>query len=503
MLTSRKGSFAVAGAGGLLTWCLAWGFGTGLNTVEKREENTLRGEVNAALDPAARVHQRITTGALDQISEKVDGRTQTFSPRAKKEVADHNADVDRYNYVSAQHFDNGDLKEGSESIYRAKEAAIVALTGDIPNGRLARVHIGRALHAIQDFYSHSTWLFYHTSIELAPLGDMPTHPSLLNSNHIVCDASGSNPTISSLTSGVYDEDTFLFITQIGTTLSFVKQFVGVESLGNGRCIHGLPVAGSAGINRDLVGRDGFLDAYAAAQAASLDFVRSKIIGDARVRNNVDALCALLDVSPLECKTEQIEILIFTAPPQTPPLGGFASSSTSSGPATEQSIPLDLGTVFRTDRNVRMCRIGKRWIPKTITADRPRGTAGGCPSLVGGHEFTSVKLDEDGTLTGHFKHYERYAGVCGVGTTTAAISRSSDSKIEYRINLKDGAGWGHQSLNSSESIDGQTSSQSVDRQGSWGAGKVFFNYASGGTVSHRPGDEIPEECKDSKTEVTLP
>lgn len=116
----------------------------------------------------ANFHSDSTTGSLATISSTVDGKALRFTPKAINEVAQANVDVDcggdaRCVCIECQsdpsrHFDSENFGTSSLRILRLKEAIIANITSPSPSGFTARANLGQALHTIEDFYAHSTWV---------------------------------------------------------------------------------------------------------------------------------------------------------------------------------------------------------------------------------------------------------------------------------------------------------------------------------------------------------
>ena len=60
--------------------------------------------------------------------------------------------------VPHYHFDGEAFTETNHRINLLKENLIAEITKSPPDGKIARKWLGEALHAVQDYYSHSTWV---------------------------------------------------------------------------------------------------------------------------------------------------------------------------------------------------------------------------------------------------------------------------------------------------------------------------------------------------------
>ena len=79
-----------------------------------------------------------------------------YGPVSISEIADSDAGVDANTEIAAAHFDSEAFEDGSIRITKEFEQALIHLE----HGRAgqARIEIGRALHAVQDFFSHSNFV---------------------------------------------------------------------------------------------------------------------------------------------------------------------------------------------------------------------------------------------------------------------------------------------------------------------------------------------------------
>lgn len=116
-------------------------------------------------------HEAITRSALETVIRRDFGVSPTKSmERAIVAITESNAYVDTDQVHSSKHFDAENFLGGQEWIIFQREWVLTRAREG--KGVLARYALGQALHPLQDFYAHSTW------IELgnrAPLG-MLTNP---------------------------------------------------------------------------------------------------------------------------------------------------------------------------------------------------------------------------------------------------------------------------------------------------------------------------------------
>jgi len=114
-------------------------------------------------------HTAITDSAIEELNNEFFGLTTLSKPmrKARDQISDANADVDDDQNDAVKHFDGESLPEG--------QARLIALFGDVvtalqsDNAQGARQKLGQALHTLQDFYSHSSWV---------ELGNLSPHPGL-------------------------------------------------------------------------------------------------------------------------------------------------------------------------------------------------------------------------------------------------------------------------------------------------------------------------------------
>lgn len=113
---------------------------------------------NRALPFVDPVHERITSEALSDLTVSLSsGRTLKFDRLRIDFAVSANAgvDIDMFN-IPYMHFDNESLVEGSGYLIRARAAIReFAKSGDY---NWAIINLGTALHTVQDFYSHTTWI---------------------------------------------------------------------------------------------------------------------------------------------------------------------------------------------------------------------------------------------------------------------------------------------------------------------------------------------------------
>lgn len=114
-----------------------------------------------------RSHETITKDAIKQVLSQVYGLqkpSRTVSLALDK-ITEGNAFVDEDQKNGYLHFDGESFNQGQQQIQKMKEWLLYSLRAD--RIEEARFNLGRALHTLQDFYSHSTWV---------DLGNTGPHP---------------------------------------------------------------------------------------------------------------------------------------------------------------------------------------------------------------------------------------------------------------------------------------------------------------------------------------
>lgn len=234
-------------------------------------------------------HRTVTREVLVDIQVTIAGRSRRFTEAAIREIVDANEDTDSILFKSAalwheeRHFTNEAFSASTDNLLTLKKQAIEALKNPTATGRgnnaavTAWRRIGTALHAIQDFYSHSNWIELNnsgieSSFGRSKLADPETSLQACPNDPNVLGPSGGG----GLTSGYY----------VTTT--------GCGPLPHaGKCYHGNYTAACRGINKDLPAYTGHQTALSIAKTATRDFVM-QIIND--LQGNDKALGALLGQS---------------------------------------------------------------------------------------------------------------------------------------------------------------------------------------------------------------
>jgi hypothetical protein len=116
---------------------------------------------NNKTTPSDITHESITMKVIERLDKNelfhVTNLTDSMT-RAAKEIADGNAGVDLSNlfFVPSYHFDDEEFAAGQNLLVQAVDRIKDALNKH--DTKAARRELGRALHTLQDFYSHTNWL---------------------------------------------------------------------------------------------------------------------------------------------------------------------------------------------------------------------------------------------------------------------------------------------------------------------------------------------------------
>jgi Lectin C-type domain len=279
------------------------------------------------------IHEQITTEALDSIVVFFeDSSPAKLSSEFKNAVAEENTENDEAGLDYGQmHFDDSRLKESAAYVWNAKLGAVEAFKNGNPDvvlpnnlaldGKGIQVNLGTAMHTIQDFFAHSTWVEINYSrngnapvlpVPLLGIVENPFNEPAFSSvekldvessrsadgqpiSDSVCGFSSVKEPTTKLTSAYYDlamsdmpnlvqstKDlgfyTDQWSSQNRTILGFLAlkptRFETSSPLGwpLGRCVHGGDAADHKGINKDQGLRVGHLHARKAAVQATRAFM---------------------------------------------------------------------------------------------------------------------------------------------------------------------------------------------------------------------------------------
>lgn len=223
-------------------------------------------------------HVGIVREAITPISRNTTlGVPLKFSARAILQIRDATAGVDEIFSARGElttptaHCDDELLPACSQRLIDIKAAVIAALVNE-RNGDLARAQLGRALHTLEDFYSHSNWVNLNGATHNPQLGmsTLAALPPTTQTCGAILDGSLVGAGLTSLTSG-YFPPTFK---------------------PGGKCTHGILFG--TGIHKDSPGRELHESGRTAAVFGTSNFVNQ--ILDA-IAGNDAALRAFMDVHP--------------------------------------------------------------------------------------------------------------------------------------------------------------------------------------------------------------
>jgi hypothetical protein len=231
-------------------------------------------------------HRDVTENGLKNSCRTIASQNLCFTPDSIEQIVTaNNASDGLYGQVRPSfHFDAESFGGASFRLTNLKFQIIQKITADAPDGSGARDLLGQALHSVQDFYAHTSWVNDFTGIDTnlgraifdpgdegpPPVADAttptcPTDPYQLG---------GSGLTM--LTSGYFELTSPCYTGPAG------------------KCGHGgFPwLTCSEGISKDDDTRPFFAQAQTAASLATLDFI-SQILDDPAVTGNAKATKALM------------------------------------------------------------------------------------------------------------------------------------------------------------------------------------------------------------------
>jgi hypothetical protein len=230
-------------------------------------------------------HRAITQQRLRPLRATLsNGSSVGFSQRALEEVAQANEDTDDLSSAALfhpeRHFTNERFAASLAELNTNRTNVINSVKTEPRNGNAARRSLGRALHGIQDFYSHSNWVEQGKAAPGGPGGapTLPNPPLALRA----CPVNGN--TLGPNGGG-------------GDTSGYYVGLLGCGSIPDGKCWHGNYTSSCPGINKDKPAFPNHGAARGAAEQATTNFVQGIIdelsaIGNATERDK--ALMALLD-----------------------------------------------------------------------------------------------------------------------------------------------------------------------------------------------------------------
>lgn len=242
------------------------------------------------------IHEEITISALRNGAFQfpavtlADGSPAHFSEQAIYILQLNNMLADRDENAIEIHFDDENFNKGNERLFNLRQQIVQAAQ----RGKYleARIKLGGALHTVQDFYAHTTWVELHpNAFDLAKLGESNTFQSefgIPSESQVTCDFKGLTLPFH-LTSGYF------------TKIQLAGNNSYASLLNSGKCIHGSSfysnIEGSAdlekgaGINKDKSNRQNFGVAKGFAIRATREYVNN-ILQD--LKSTPEAICGLMD-----------------------------------------------------------------------------------------------------------------------------------------------------------------------------------------------------------------
>lgn len=289
-------------------------------------------------------HENITYSGLvaPEVSAaawiKRSNQSISFSDAAISIVKGQNRQVDSRFWNSPKyHFDDDKFTEANSLLIDQRWAVIEFVRSK--DYLLAQTTLGAALHTVQDFYAHSTWVEKYGNTPYPNLGEKAfgTDKVLAPTKNATCVDSGVIPE-AQVTTGWFEPGQVLPI--IGGATSYLTPlarpaFGPIDwPLTQNHCVHGtssLPNSASRGkgINKDNINRVGFSNAEAAAIGSTSAYVVSilkTLSGDAAAD---DEICGLMGAeSTVACINDAANQFIIL-----PTLGGtfgYASGLNNAG-----------------------------------------------------------------------------------------------------------------------------------------------------------------------------
>lgn len=232
------------------------------------------------------IHKDITKEALEnRVETDPDGVELKFTQSAIDEVRTANGLVDYLGFLFSKfHFDDEEFPDASQRIIDKLEETVQALKEDPPDGEDARDALGEALHTVQDFYSHSSWVEAKGSggpINSKLGRERMAKPSTTD---FFCPA---------------DRSTLVLPTPSGAdeTSGYYMGFSLTCNPPRGKCAHGEPLNcpfGGPGINKDSPTDPdrGHIKARSLAVEASADFLEQVLTSEG-IAGNTDRIRALM------------------------------------------------------------------------------------------------------------------------------------------------------------------------------------------------------------------
>lgn len=180
------------------------------------------------------VHQNIDNDVFKDFENLELG--VVFSKDAKAAINDANQNMDEHTYHPYEHFDSDQVADSFDELIRKRDALKQALTDKKQQD--AWTQFGGMLHTIQDFYSHSTWIWignegivdFGEALTPFSVKSPPIPDSLANLNNGGCGAGPNTPDA--------NDGTSLVTTGFYKTIKGFPSDTYVASAPDGKCEHG-------------------------------------------------------------------------------------------------------------------------------------------------------------------------------------------------------------------------------------------------------------------------
>ena len=262
-------------------------------------------------------HSDITDTVLRSIVVTYGARDYRFSDRAIREIVDANESVDDTHTAALlsdwRHFTGEEFFASSRSLIDFKLDITVYSATDSwlpPVPSKARSALGKALHVLQDFYSHSTYPEFARDNGWGPIFQSQLGRTILTAPPLAFQPCPN------------DANDVAFASNGGVSSAYYSDLYGCRQPAAGKCVHGnYPSLGQdlrpggadesnycRGINKDMSQADAaalglrpsdyddddFLTAYQMAKDATRDYVH-QVLDD--LRGDEAALASFMDVEP--------------------------------------------------------------------------------------------------------------------------------------------------------------------------------------------------------------
>ncbi len=246
-------------------------------------------------------HKDMTKQAVKELDQEFFSTSKLTKSMKKaiEEIWKANADVDLNQTESARHFDGENFDGGKTRVSGLEQAVISALQSEDAAG--ARQSLGQALHTIQDFYSHSTFVESGGSGANSAIWDPAAPLSFAGRTTPTC----TDCTLTVLLDGTVFEDCSRNLLTNALTSGYYRGSEGPEdsvpAVGS-KCRHGGPFDSgpgpAGGINKDtLFETFSPHNSFHGAAASSAREATKAFIRDIKGKVNLRQLKLLLGVGP--------------------------------------------------------------------------------------------------------------------------------------------------------------------------------------------------------------